>query len=91
MKTALKLLLVSISFLSVAAFGKSEWVENPGQPGVGRGAGNISHFVVAPDGTIYVTERLSYDGSDCFWKSPDGGKTWFMLRLILSDEVKKKK
>lgn len=80
MKTAFKLLLLSASFLSADAFAKSEWKPAKGQPGRGDAPSVIATFVVSPDGTIYITERLSH--LHLFWKSHDGGVTWLTLQPV---------
>ena len=83
MKTALKLLLLSASFLSADALANSQWVADSGQPGVGNNKTSISHLAISADGlTIYVTERFPYDSFDKFWKSNDGGVTWFTLKPV---------
>jgi hypothetical protein len=84
MKTAFKLLLLSACFLSVNAFAKGVWKEQPRRiPTGGEDKPVITHLAVSSDGlTIFLTERLHLNGTpylEQLWKSTDGGVTWFVL------------
>jgi hypothetical protein len=76
MKTALKLLLLSASFLSANAFAESVWQSTPQQPGVF--SGGVSSLVMSADGqTILLAERHS--AGTVLWRSIDAGKNWSIL------------
>ncbi len=76
MNTALKLLLLSASFLSANLYAESEWKNSPLQPGALPGG--VSNLVMSADGqTILVAERHS--AGTLLWRSIDGGKNWSIL------------
>ena len=86
MKTALKLLLLSASFLSADAFAKCQWVRSEGCPGNFSGS-TIGPIATSADGqTLYTTETLGGRNltgiSSLLWKSLDGGESWWTLIIV---------
>jgi hypothetical protein len=78
MKTALKLLLLSASFVSSDLYADYYWKLTPEQPGT---SGTVTSLVMSADCQTYLVAERQADRT-LLWRSLNAGKNWAILTLF---------